>query len=69
MFKNTRPRQNPSPNTATYTEPSARKDMEGSYLCRANNAAGETEDLIQVIVNENGDSGRIGNFYFYFMVR
>ena len=34
--------------------------MEGSYLCRANNAAGETEDLIQVIVNENGDSGRIG---------
>ena len=45
---------------ATYIEPSARKDMEGSYLCRAKNAAGETEDLVQVIVNENGDGGRSG---------
>ena len=34
--------------------------MEGSYLCRAKNAAGETEDLVQVIVNENGDDGRSG---------
>ena len=55
-----RPRQNPTPNAATYIEPSARKDMEGSYLCRAKNAAGETEDLVQVIVNENGDDGRSG---------
>ena len=55
-----RPRQNPTPNAATYIEPSARKDMEGSYLCRAKNAAGETEDLVQVIVNENGDGGRSG---------
>ena len=55
-----RPRQNPTPNVATYIEPSARKDMEGSYLCRAKNAAGETEDLVQVIVNENGDGGRSG---------
>ena len=31
--------------------------MEGSYLCRAKNAAGEMEDIIQVIVNENS-SGR-----------
>ena len=45
---------------ATYTEASARKDMEGSYLCRAKNAAGETEDLIQIIINENGGE-RTGN--------
>ena len=36
--------------------------MEGSYLCRAKNAAGETEDLVQIIVNENGGGrGRQGN--------
>ena len=46
-----------------YVEASARKDMEGSYLCRAKNAAGETEDLVQVIVNENGDNGRNGKIH------
>ena len=38
--------------------------MEGSYLCRATNAAGEAEDLVQIIVNENGGgSSRPGNQY------
>ena len=57
-----RPSVNPSPNSAIYSVPKATKDMEGSYLCHAKNAAGETEDLIQIIVNENGgnDGGRIG---------
>jgi len=31
--------------------------MEGSYLCRAKNAAGETEDLLQIVVNEKDGSG------------
>ena len=55
-----RPNVNPSPNSAVYSAPKATKDMEGSYLCRAKNAAGESEDLIQIIVNENGgnDGGR-----------
>ena len=57
-----RPSVNPSPNSAVYSVPTATKDNEGSYLCRAKNAAGETEDLIQIIVNENGgnDIGRDG---------
>ena len=57
-----RPSENPSPNSAVYSVPTATKENEGSYLCRAKNAAGETEDLIQIIVNENGgnDGGRIG---------
>ena len=63
-IKQIRPKSYPTPNTATYTVPNAKKDMEGSYLCRAKNAAGETEDLIQIIVNDNGNDGdgnRIGN--------
>ena len=57
-----RPSVNPSANSAVYSVPTATKDNEGSYLCRAKNAAGETEDLIQIIVNENGgnDVERIG---------
>ena len=31
--------------------------MEGSYLCRAKNAAGETEDLLQIVVNEKDEGG------------
>ena len=51
------PRQNPTPNIAIYSISNARKDMEGSYLCRAKNAAGETEDLLQIVVNENDGDG------------
>ena len=61
-----RPRQNPTPNIAIYSISNARKDMEGSYLCRAKNAAGETEDLLQIVVNENdeGGNGRSGKHEF-----
>ena len=51
------PRQNPTPNIAIYSISNARKDMEGSYLCRAKNAAGETEDLLQIVVNEKDGGG------------
>ena len=41
--------------------------MEGSYLCKAKNAAGETEDLVQIVVTEDvsdrGGDGE-GNWIF-----
>ena len=35
---------------STYTVPSAGMGDEGAYLCRAQNEAGQMEDMVQVIV-------------------
>ena len=45
--------------------------MEGSYLCRAKNAAGETEDLLQIVVNEKDEGGndRPGKHDFFIVHR
>lgn len=40
---------------AVYEVPRATKENEGSYLCKATNDAGTAEDMIQVIVMEEGE--------------
>ena len=41
---------------AVYELPLATKENEGSYLCRATNDAGTAEDMVQIIVMEDGSA-------------
>ncbi|XP_047486487.1 basement membrane-specific heparan sulfate proteoglycan core protein-like isoform X27 [Penaeus chinensis] len=51
-FPTTVPSQSTAPNVAVYEVPSASKSDSGTYQCSANNAAGLSEERIQIIVED-----------------
>ena len=47
----------PSRGSSVYSMPRVTKENEGSYLCKALSEAGQAEEIVQVIVVEQGNSG------------
>ena len=47
----------PSRGSSVYSMPRVTKENEGSYLCKASSEAGQAEEIVQVIVVEQGNAG------------
>ncbi|KAK7067002.1 hypothetical protein SK128_024180, partial [Halocaridina rubra] len=55
-----RPSQSVTPSVALYEIASASRNDEGTYQCSAKNAAGMSEERLQLIIDEDGVGAPVG---------